>query len=134
SGLTEKVSAGASLGMLALGLVSFLVGAGLMSWRLRKVIDRGQGRVIHSWSVLGVSRTTEHRLGDFHAIGIVHGTVSTQYGTFDRYKVFLLGQREHKCLAVYLTEFTKVCKAREKADEVGKFTGLEVVDMTLVPS
>jgi hypothetical protein len=129
-GLTGNERPRASLAAVGSGLGVFLAGLGLTFWHLRKVIDRRQGRVIDRWWVLGVARTKEYRLEDFHTVGIVHGAVSSPHATYDRYKVYLLGRREQKRLVVYLTEFSWIQQAQAKADEVGKFTGLKVVDVT----
>jgi hypothetical protein len=125
--LTGKWPPGGALGLLAVGLLIFLLCLAGTFWRLRKVIDRGRRRVIDSWWVLGMSGAREHRLDDFLAVGLVHTTITSDGGSYDRYKVYLAGRRDGRPFLVYLTEYSDPTRADEKAREVAKFTGLRVV-------
>src|SRR5262245_9863468 len=125
--LTGKWAPGASLGLLGVGLGTFLVCLAGTLWRLRKVIDPDRGAVTDSWWWLGASGTCEHRLGDFQAVGLVHATITSDAGQFDRYKVYLAGQRDGRTLLVYLTEYSHPDRAEQKAREVADLTGLRLV-------
>ncbi len=103
-GVSEKETIRNSLIMVQFELGTFLDLLGLTFFRLRKVIDLRQPTVIDRWSVLWVSRTKQYRLEESHAVGVVHGAVSSSSATCDRYKVNLVAHSAGRsALAAYGT-------------------------------
>src|SRR5262245_28994017 len=86
---TIPVGGVCAMGGLGLGMV--LLGVALSFGRLEKVIDRRRLLVTDRWQVLWLSRTKDHPLLSFTAVGLSEGSVSSENASYPRYRIRLVG-------------------------------------------
>lgn len=111
----ESIKPGSGWALMGMGLFTFTVSLALicMVWDVR--IDRAGNRVTRRRGTLGWVRSHSTPLDAFNGVAVMKGMVQG----YARYRIYLSGPSA----AEYLTEYTYVEQAHEKAAEVRRYLG-----------